>query len=197
MKNTDTKTQLLDAAQELVQTRGYNAFSYKDLAERIGIRTASIHYHFKAKNDLGEALIARYVAGLEEALADIDGAHESAKARLEALIGNYRDTESQGVICLCGSLAADLMTLGAEVQGSVRRYLEMTSGWIEKTLRYGVQRGEFSKDLPIEDVAATLSASLQGALLVSRATPGAPLAVDQVERTLGLLLARPGRALQA
>ena len=61
MPRGDTRTQLLDVAQRLVQARSYNAFSFKDLAAEIGIRTASIHYHFRTKGDLGVALMQRYI----------------------------------------------------------------------------------------------------------------------------------------
>ena len=69
---TATATTILDAAQQLAQTRGYNAFSYRDLAERVGIRTASIHYHLPTKGDLGVALVARYGAFVADALAALD-----------------------------------------------------------------------------------------------------------------------------
>jgi TetR/AcrR family transcriptional repressor of nem operon len=52
--NKTTKTTLLDVAEELLLTRGYNGFSYNDIAEKVGIRKASIHYHFPSKSGLGE-----------------------------------------------------------------------------------------------------------------------------------------------
>ena len=63
---SDTADRILDIVEELIQTRGYNSFSYQDVATRIGIRTASIHYHFPAKADLGRVVIERYSAGLAE-----------------------------------------------------------------------------------------------------------------------------------
>ena len=38
-----TADKLLDLAQELIQTRGYNAFSYRDLADRVGIKLLAVH----------------------------------------------------------------------------------------------------------------------------------------------------------
>lgn len=58
----DTRHLILDVAEELLLTRGYVAFSYQDIAARIGIRKASIHYHFPSKADLGLAIIERGVA---------------------------------------------------------------------------------------------------------------------------------------
>ena len=62
---------LLDLAQEFIQTCGYNAFSYRDLAEATGITTASIHYHFRTKSDLGQAVVVRHRERLIAYLAHV------------------------------------------------------------------------------------------------------------------------------
>ena len=102
MSGNDTARRLMDAAQDLIQERGYNAFSFKDLAERIGSRTASIHYHFPTKADLGVALMERDLEGLDESLAHIDASAKRPRTRLKALVKLYSETESAGAICLCG-----------------------------------------------------------------------------------------------
>jgi AcrR family transcriptional regulator len=68
----DTSEQILDIAQFLVQTRGFNAFSYADIASQLGIRNAAVHYHFRSKTDLGHALVVRYRQTFARALATID-----------------------------------------------------------------------------------------------------------------------------
>ena len=67
---SDTGEQILDRAEALIQTRGYSAFSYQDISEALGIRKASIHYHFPSKTDLGIAVVDRYVERFGTALAD-------------------------------------------------------------------------------------------------------------------------------
>ncbi len=56
----DTRTAILDAAERLVQTRGFNGFSYADVSSELGLTTAALHYHFAGKAELGLALITRY-----------------------------------------------------------------------------------------------------------------------------------------
>lgn len=169
MASANTPTQLLDQAQALVQTRGYNAFSYKDLAASIGIRTASIHYHFPTKGDLGLALMRRYTADLETLLDALDQRRTSAKARLRGLMDAYAETETQGAICLCGSLASDQETLREDLSQAVTAYLSATLAWVEKTLESGAAAGDFTLSAKPTDIAASLVAGLQGALLLSRA----------------------------
>ncbi len=60
MKTTDTKLKILDTAQELIQKLGVNAMSYADISTAVGIRKASIHYHFPSKEDLLVSLLERY-----------------------------------------------------------------------------------------------------------------------------------------
>ena len=67
-----TKTRILDVAERLTQTKGFNGFSYLDLAEEVGIKNSSIHYHFKAKIDLAEALVERTHDDLIEALSELE-----------------------------------------------------------------------------------------------------------------------------
>lgn len=172
MPRADTKTALLDTAQRFVQEKGFNAFSYKDLAEEVGIRTASIHYHFPAKFDLARALMVRYIAGLEEALRAIEEEVESPRERLEAFVALYRATQERDAICLCGSLAADLETLPPEVASEVSAYLVRSETWIERTLRDGVGSGDFRQDLDPTQAAAGLISGLQGALILSRGRSG-------------------------
>ena len=181
MPKTDTVTELLDAAQQMVQERGFNAFSYKDLAAAVGIRTASIHYHFPSKADLGKALMQRYLTQLEEQLAQIDRRSRTDRARLKNFIETYRGAESAEVLCLCGSLAADVETLRADVGELVDAYLTRSEAWVLEKLEHGARSGELDPRGGRADLAAALIASLQGGLLVSRARRQAVL--DRVQRS--------------
>ncbi len=181
MSTKATATQLLDVAQHMVQERGFNAFSYKDLSEAVGIRTASIHYHYKGKAELGKALMDRYRARLDAQLTTLDAGSRTAKARLRGLIQMYRDTEATGLACLCGSFATDIETLPEELAEHVRGYLQRTQSWVESTLKEGVASGEFEPIAKASDLAASLLASLQGGLFLSRATGQSRL--DAVQRS--------------
>ncbi len=175
MKTNETATQLLDAAQSLIQERGYNAFSYKDLAATVGIRTASIHYHFPSKSDLGVALMERYVQDLTGALAAIDQKTRSSKSKLKSFIKLYTETERRGAICLCGSLASDRETLPPSLQKAIAQYLQQSERWIAEKIQEGVKHGELGFRGKPADAAATLLSSLQGGLILSRARGGGSL----------------------
>ena len=97
---SDTSDRLLDAAERLTQTRGFNGFSYRDLEQAIGIKTASIHYHFPTKSDLGVAMADRYVARFALGLAEINTAHPKATDRLCSLVDLFQSVIDDKRFCV-------------------------------------------------------------------------------------------------
>src|ERR1700753_934426 len=88
---TETRTRILDAAERLVQRRGFNGFSYADVAGELGVTKASLHYHFPGKAELGEALIARYADRFATELERIDAEGLAPQAKLAAYASLYAD----------------------------------------------------------------------------------------------------------
>lgn len=175
MEHSPTATSILDAAQELAQTRGYNAFSYRDLAERVGIRTASIHYHFPSKADLGRAMVARYREFVGGALSQIDvdvtdlplaDAAPERLRRYAALLESVLTTGNR--VCLGGMLASDYATLPLEMQREVVLFISENEAWLTRRLREGRAAGSLSFSGAPEAAAATYFAALEGAMFVSR-----------------------------
>src|SRR3954452_7466527 len=97
-----TAERILDVAERLVQLRGFNGFSYADIAADLGITTASLHYHFRGKGELGQALITRYAARFSDALVVIDRDLPDARTKLEAYTGLYADVLRGERMCMCG-----------------------------------------------------------------------------------------------
>src|SRR4051812_33948193 len=106
-----TAARILDIAEALVQRRGFNGFSYADIAAELEITTATLHYHFPGKAELGRALITRYAARFDDALRRIDTDCADAPARLRAYGELYAAVLRDRRFCLCGMLAAEHDTL--------------------------------------------------------------------------------------
>jgi len=173
MDTKPTEAAILDAAQELVQIRGYNAFSYRDLSEKIGIKTASIHYYFPSKEDLCRALIGRYRRQFRAALAGIDDRAIDPGRRLELYVELFRSTlDTANRMCLCGMLAADLETLSPAVRDEIRAFFSENERWLADVLSAGLASGRFRFEGSAEGEARLLLACLEGAMLVSRAYDG-------------------------
>src|SRR5438270_10797477 len=114
-----TAERILDIAQRLVQTRGFNNFSYADVAKELGITTASLHYHFRGKAELGRALITRYAERFGEALDRIDHEIPDARAKLKAYADLYAGVLEGDRMCMCGVLAAEYQTLPRPMRRAV------------------------------------------------------------------------------
>lgn len=186
----EMKEQILTIAQRLVQQRGFNGFSYADIAKEVGIRKASLHHHFPSKADLGVALIQAYTAQLSKALADINSSKPTAQDKLAAYIGIYRTTLSRDCICLGGMLATEAMTLDDGMLPSLKRFFEINVGWLTQVLAEGNPK-EFRLIHSPEQHARTVLSALQGALLVARVS-GDPKGFEQTGELLIESLLRKG-----
>ena len=131
---TGTAERILDIAERLVQTRGFNSFSYADVASELGVTKASLHYHFPGKAELGQALMTRYGQRFSEALARIDQDLPSARARLEAYADLYADVLRGKRMCMCGVLAAEYETLPTPMRDEVVRFFDENQRWLTDLL---------------------------------------------------------------
>src|SRR5262245_53203905 len=136
-----TADRILDAAERLVQLRGFNAFSYADVAATVGIRKASLHYHFATKADLGLALVARYRRTFMESLSAIEADADRARDRLERYAELYGSVLRKKRMCMCGMLATDAATLPKAMRESVAGFFEENVGWLQRVLDAGRKRG--------------------------------------------------------
>jgi len=163
-----TASRVLDAAEALVQTRGFNGFSYADIAAELQITKASLHYHFATKADLGEALIIRYAARFLGALAGLDTDGAAAPAKLTGYAGLYADVLSERKMCLCGMLAAEYPTLPAPMQTAVLAFFDQNEAWLQAVLEQGRREGSLEFAGPARDAARMIISGLEGAMLVAR-----------------------------
>ncbi len=164
-----TAERILDVAERLVQTRGFNGFSYADVAAELGVTKAGLHYHYPGKAELGEALIARYSVRFAEALGQIDDTVRGAQARLAAYAGLYAQVLSGDRMCLCGMLAAEHQTLPQPMRSAVNRFFDENEAWLMRVLAQGKSGGTLSYDGSSRDAARVVLAALEGAMLVARA----------------------------
>lgn len=164
-----TAERIMDAAQRMVQTRGYNAFSYADISAQVGIKKASIHYHFPSKKDLGKELVARYRAVFRDKLDQIDEGTSDSRRKLKAYAQLYLDAlRDDDRMCLCGMLASDIATLPAEVRREVVNFFADNEAWLTKVLDDGRQTQTLGFIGPAKSEAQFFLTGLQGAMLIAR-----------------------------
>jgi len=163
-----TRDQVLDVAERLAQTRGFNGFSYADIAEELGITKASLHYHYPTKTDLGCALIGRYAERFGSALAQISATELPASRQLNSYVQLYAGVLRSGRLCLCGMLAAEYSTLPEPMQRAIRGFFEVNETWLSRLLETGRQAGDLTFDGAATEAANAFTSTLEGAILLAR-----------------------------
>ncbi|WP_123508738.1 TetR/AcrR family transcriptional regulator [Pseudomonas frederiksbergensis] len=166
MTATDTKQTILDAARRVVQARGYNALSFRELAKEVGIKSASIHYHFPTKGDLGAALAKRYTEDTAGYLEQLLTQSQDPAAMMDAYTAAFRAAlENDNRMCLCGILAAEHHDLPDEVRVEVDGFTDANVLWLSKVLAL---RQPDAQPEALERQALSVFGAIQGAQLVSR-----------------------------
>lgn len=175
-----TAQQILDVAQDMVRSRGYSAFSYADISEQIGIRKASIHYHFPSKEELVRKLVQHYREALSRKCDRIAQSLASPQQQLMQFVNLYRDGLKQGQICLCAMLTADFAVLPQAVQEEVRAFFHQTEAWLALLLKCGCEANVWQCYPSVEVEAKGLIALLQGAQLLARTAEDSTAAFEQI-----------------
>jgi TetR/AcrR family transcriptional repressor of nem operon len=164
----DTANHILDVAERLVQMRGFNAFSYADVAGELGLTNAALHYHYPSKSELGKALIDRYAIRFAGALAQIDESIADSLGKLNAYAELYADVLRRQRMCLCGMLAADYETLSEEMRDAVTLFFEKNEKWLAGVLKQGRDDGTLRFAGSPLDEARSIVSGLEGAMLIAR-----------------------------
>ena len=170
VRDINTAERIMDVAQEMVQTRGYHAFSYRDISERIGIKTASIHYYYPSKPDLAKALLERIRGMFEEALDAIDAEGGDAKTRLRKFTKIFLDTYGDdGRLCPFCMIATSQETIPEAVQDEVRLFWLKGEQWVRNILDEGINSGEIEIKDSDQLMSRMMVSSLEGAMVVAKA----------------------------
>src|SRR5262249_15063937 len=157
------RDEILDVAEALIRTVGFNGFSTRDIANAVGIKAASVHYHFPTKADIGAAVTDRYTERFLDELGD-PGAYGSdcRKAIARYVAAFRRALVRDGRLCLCAVLGAEIGSLPPDVGGHARLFFERNIEWLKSALSPGMDAAK------AKACALHILAALEGAMIVSK-----------------------------
>ncbi|MFE8070798.1 TetR family transcriptional regulator [Marinobacteraceae bacterium S3BR75-40.1] len=169
MSASDTRAALMDAAERAVREQGVDGFSYADLSRAVGIRKASIHYHFPGKADLLVAIMARYRARILAELELFAQDERAASASIASFLSLYRSAlKDCTALCLCVASAVNPQGLDSRVTGEIQRFREAVVAWLESRFEVACQDGSVDAvGDPREEAAAAL-AMAEGGQIAAR-----------------------------
>lgn len=182
----DTRKAILNRAERYLQNAGFSSFSFRHLAADLGIKSASVHYHFPSKEALGVALLQRYRESFER-WADSRSGSDSVKADLLEWFKYYQRLARSGDICPGGAFGAEYTALPEPVRVELTRLEDTMRTWLRAKLKNGRKLGEIRAEGKVEDQAELILATLQGGTQVARAT-GNSKAFDSVLQQLRVTL---------
>jgi AcrR family transcriptional regulator len=165
----DTRTRILDLAEQLLLARGFNAFSYQHIAKELGVKPAAVHYHYPSKDDLGASIIQRQRGRLRKwqvlpSLTDLPP-EAQLNALFEVYLGHLKREQR---VCLFGSLAAEFLTLPDIMQQELRLFNRELTEWLAQVLAAGREAGTVVFRGEPTAKAAQVLTTLAGALQVAR-----------------------------
>ena len=192
MASKDTRTNIMDVAQDLIQRRGVNGMSFQDISDAVEIRKASIHHHFASKQDLVEALVTRYRADFGALLTEILNSRAKARGKLlryGSLFEGTLQAGNQDKSCLCGMLAAEVFSLDDGPVRSVKGFMQDNVNFLTKVLKQGKEDKSLAIRGSVDEVASMVLATFEGGLLVARADGGPKQLSAVIRNVVGLLAA--------
>ncbi|WP_086792998.1 TetR/AcrR family transcriptional regulator [Pseudomonas sp. SCPG-7] len=181
-----TRSDLLTSAEILLRTKGYAAFSYADLADDIGIKKASIHHHFPTKEGMAIAIVESYLFRFRKQLEAINDENVGIVDRLKAFALMFAHSSENGMLPLCGALAAELLALPESLKAMTKDFFEIHLTWLQDNIKQGQDQGVLKPELDPVKVSRFILNALEGASFVSWAMS------DDYEKSSGIDLILAG-----
>lgn len=185
----DTRGRILEIAQNLLETRGFNAFSYQDIAAELGIKKASLHYYFPTKAALGAALANRHANRALAYLNEVDAAPLDSWQKLDAFFQPFLQlADTCDRMCAGGMIAAEFPTLDVAMQDHMRAFFATLHGWLGALLEQGRKDAAFVFSGSAKVKADVMIAALEGMILLARVRQDATFVkpmIQDLKSTLG------------
>ena len=170
VRSSNTQRAILDLAESFLQDRGFNGFSYANIASELGVKNAAIHYHFPTKEELACAVIQRYRDRFQLWINNSRIKNLSPQEKLDWFFSIYTDTRADnGKVCLAGSLETEFNSLPDSLREQTEALTRDLLAWLQSTLQEGRDAGVFRFGGDPANKAALILSSLQGALQMARA----------------------------
>lgn len=180
--------EIVNQTRSMLESGGYNSFSYADISARVHISKASIHHHFPSKAELVRAVVASYRDEAKEGMAMLDRNIADPLERLKAYVGYWSTCINGGAssFCICAMLAVELLVIPSEIADEVRGHFKDLLSWLTTIFEKGKATGQFKlQDAPAAEASAFM-ATVHGAMLAARSS-GDPKAFQSL---VGLSIAK-------
>jgi TetR/AcrR family transcriptional regulator, transcriptional repressor for nem operon len=163
-----TREKIIELGENLILTKGYNAFSYQDISTELGIKNAAIHYYFPSKEKLGTSIVKTNIQRFEEMIDNMKSRNFDEWQQLETFIKVYIKSQREQKLCIIGSLGPDFSTLNETTKVELVRMTEITLKWLTNVLAAGKEKKLFVFTEEPQNKAAIIFSALVASLQLAR-----------------------------
>ncbi|NMM50833.1 TetR/AcrR family transcriptional regulator [Marinigracilibium pacificum] len=160
------KEQIIQEANNLIVERGFNAFSYKTITEKVNIKTSSIHYHFPTKTDLGIAVVKLHSQALQQTIDR--NKNKSALDKLDKLLSYFKKLAHNNEVCIVGAMTSDINTLEEPLRLEILNHAKAVINWAGSIITEGINQGIFKPQDNVGLNAKLLITNLMALLQIAR-----------------------------
>jgi len=165
----DTKSKIVEFAADCLRQKGFDGFSYLDIAKAMNITKASVHHHFPKKEDLGLALCEWSKTWLLEGLAYFDQIAKTDRERLELFMrAALKHSVKENKLCPVSAFYTDFNCLPKSIQRKLKILEKIEHDWVQRVIKSGVESGEFNAVEDVEAIAALFLFACKGGLYHAR-----------------------------
>lgn len=157
-----------------MQEHSFDGFSFRELAEAVGIRKASIYHHFDSKESIAVEMLnqsAEHVTIWANAHA-----HLPPVARLEAYCFDlYAERLGAGSkLCPAGAFTSSWSHLSEATRTAARRLMDVHLSFLSSAFEDGLadRSLQLPRTMTTREAGQWFAGTVQGALTVSRAYEG-------------------------
>lgn len=162
----NTREKIIELADTLIRTKGYNSFSYKEISTELNIKNAAIHYYFPKKEDLGKTVV------LETKIRFLSSVKQwqslSPDVQLNNFLAVYRSMFAKNEICIVGSMVPHFDILPEVVQVEIRDFISTVTLWLKKLLQRGREEGVFDFAETLDDKINMIMSQLISSLIMGQ-----------------------------
>ncbi len=163
-----TREKIMELGEDLIRSKGYNAFSYQDISSELGIKNAAVHYYFPSKENLGTSIVKTNIQRFEEMVENMHSRSFDELQQLETFIKIYIKSHREQKICIVGSLGPDFNTLSETTKAELKRMTEIILKWLSGILVSGKDKGIFVFKEDPDNKALVILSSLIASLQLAR-----------------------------
>jgi AcrR family transcriptional regulator len=138
-----TREKIIDLGEDLIRTKGYNAFSYQDISSALGIKNAAIHYYFPSKENLGTSIVKTNIQRFEEMVDNMHSRGFDEWHQLDTFIKIYSKSYREQKLCIVGSLGPDVNTLSETTKAELKKMTDTILKWLTSVLQSGKEKNIF------------------------------------------------------